>query len=89
MLLDQLRPQFAWLEAMLIDGRAYLCGEHPTLVDCSAHHLCWFVSANVSNTTPPLGEARRRQSQRRGMGWAGPVTKHGQAAGQRRRGALG
>jgi glutathione S-transferase len=56
MLLDQLRPQFAWLEAMLVDGRAYLCGEHPTLVDCSAHHLCWFVSANVSNTTPPLGE---------------------------------
>ena len=55
-LLDQLRPQFAWLEAMLVDGRAYLCGEHPTLVDCSAHHLCWFVSANVSNTTPPLGE---------------------------------
>ena len=56
MLVDQLRPQFAWLEAMLVDGRAYLCGEHPTLVDCSAHHLCWFVSSNVSNTTPPLGE---------------------------------
>jgi glutathione S-transferase len=55
-LLDQLRPQFAWLEAMLVDGRAYLCGEHPTLVDCSAHHLCWFVSSNVSKETPPLGE---------------------------------
>ena len=49
MLLDQLRPQFAWLEAMLVDGRAYLCGEHPTLVDCSAHHLCWFISSNVSD----------------------------------------
>jgi glutathione S-transferase len=56
MLLDQLRPQFAWLEAMLVDGRAYLCGEYPTLVDCSAHHLCWFISSNVSGTTPPLGE---------------------------------
>lgn len=56
MLLDQLRPQFAWLEAMLVDGRAFLCGEHPTLVDCSAHHLCWFITTNVSGETPPLGE---------------------------------
>ena len=56
MLLDQLRPQFAWLEAMLVDGRAFLCGEHPTLVDCSAYHLCWFISSNVSAETPPLGE---------------------------------
>ena len=37
MLLDQLRPQFAWFEAMLVDGRAFLCGEHPTTVDCSAY----------------------------------------------------
>ena len=56
MLVDQLRPQFAWLEAMLVDGRAFLCGEHPTSVDCSAHHLCWFITTNVSATTPPLGE---------------------------------
>jgi glutathione S-transferase len=56
MLLDQLRPQFAWIEAMLVDGRAYLCGEHPTMVDCSAHHLCWFITSNVNGTTPPLGE---------------------------------
>jgi glutathione S-transferase len=56
MLLDQLRPQFAWIEAMLVDGRAYLCGEHPTTVDCSAYHLCWFITTNVSGATPPLGE---------------------------------
>ena len=56
MLLDQLRPQFAWLEAMLVDGRAYLCGEHPTTVDCSAYHLCWFITTNVNGSTPPLGE---------------------------------
>jgi len=56
MLVDQLRPQFAWLEAMLVDGRAFLCGEHPTSVDCSAHHLCWFITTNVSANTPPLGE---------------------------------
>jgi len=56
MLVDQLRPQFAWLEAMLVDGRAFMCGEHPTSVDCSAHHLCWFITTNVSATTPPLGE---------------------------------
>lgn len=56
MLLDQLRPQFAWIEAMLVDGRAYLCGEHPTTVDCSAYHLCWFITTNVNRATPPLGE---------------------------------
>ena len=56
MLVDQLRPQFAWLEAMLVDGRAFMCGEHPTSVDCSAHHLCWFITTNVSANTPPLGE---------------------------------
>jgi glutathione S-transferase len=56
MLLDQLRPQFAWIEAMLVDGRAYLCGEHPTTVDCSAYHLCWFITTNVSGSAPPLGE---------------------------------
>jgi glutathione S-transferase len=56
MLLDQLRPQFAWIEAMLVDGRAYLCGEHPTTVDCSAYQLCWFITTNVSGATPPLGE---------------------------------
>jgi glutathione S-transferase len=56
MLLDQLRPQFAWIEAMLVDGRAYLCGEHPTTVDCSAYQLCWFITTNVSAATPPLGE---------------------------------
>jgi glutathione S-transferase len=55
-LVDQLRPQFAWLEAMLTDGRAYLTGQHPTMVDCSAHHLCWFIRVNVSSETPPLGE---------------------------------
>jgi glutathione S-transferase len=41
---------------MLVDGRAFLCGEHPTSVDCSAHHLCWFITTNVSANTPPLGE---------------------------------
>jgi glutathione S-transferase len=56
MLLDQLRPQFAWIEAMLVDGRAYLCGEYPTTVDCSAYQLCWFITTNVSGATPPLGE---------------------------------
>jgi glutathione S-transferase len=56
MLLDQLRPQFAWIEAMLVDGRAYLCGEYPTTVDCSAYHLCWFITSNVNGSTPPLGE---------------------------------
>ena len=74
MLVDQLRPQFAWLEAMLVDGRAFLCGEHPTLVDCSAHHLCWFITSNVNGTTPPLGELPKLHAWRQRMDRIG----HGQ-----------
>ena len=55
-LIDQLRPPFSWLEAMLADGREFLTGQYPTLVDCSVHLLCWFIRANLGPETPPLAE---------------------------------
>jgi glutathione S-transferase len=40
---DQLRPQFDWLSRMLADGRPYLLGDAPTLVDFAAYHPIWFM----------------------------------------------
>lgn len=56
MLLDQLRPQLFWYEQMLEDGRAFLLGEHPTLADCAAYHLCWFIQRNGGDLVAPLAE---------------------------------
>lgn len=58
-MLDVLRPQFAWIEAMLADGRPFLTGAHPTLVDCCVYNPCWFIAKNVSIDTPPLAELPR------------------------------
>ena len=83
MLLDQLRPQFAWIEAMLVDGRAYLCGEHPTTVDCSAYQLCWFITTNVSGATPPLGELPKMHAWMQRM--AAHRSRHTHGDGARRK----
>lgn len=40
---DQLRPQLDWLSRMLADGRPYLLGASPTLVDFAAYHPIWFM----------------------------------------------
>jgi glutathione S-transferase len=55
-MLDQLRAQLGWYESTLSDGRAFLLGEHPTLVDCAAYHPCWFLSSNVGLDAAPLAE---------------------------------
>jgi glutathione S-transferase len=55
MLLDQLRPQLLWFETMLGDGRPFLLGEHPTLVDCAAYHVMWFMRG-AGGSAPPLDE---------------------------------
>lgn len=52
LLIDQLRPQLAWFEAMLADGRAFLQGQHPTLVDCAVYNPCWFIRSNLSDVAP-------------------------------------
>jgi glutathione S-transferase len=52
MLMDQLRPQFAWFETMLADGRAFLQGPYPTLVDCAFYNPCWFIRSNLGVVAP-------------------------------------
>jgi glutathione S-transferase len=56
MMLDQLRAQLGWYESMLSDGRAFLFGEDPTLVDCAAYHPCWFLAQNIGFAAAPLAE---------------------------------
>jgi glutathione S-transferase len=55
-MIDQLRAQLDWYEAMLSDGRAFLFGKHPTLADCAAYHPCWFMRRNVQTPVAPLAE---------------------------------
>lgn len=52
MLVDQLRPQLAWFEAMLGDGRAFLQGQYPTLLDCAVYNPCWFIRSNLGVVAP-------------------------------------
>jgi glutathione S-transferase len=58
-LIDQLRVQLVWFETALADGRAFLCGDKPTLVDCAAYHPCWFMLKHLSDEAAPLAELPR------------------------------
>ena len=58
LLVDQLRPQFGWFEAMLADGVRFSPASIPTLVDCSVYNPCWFIRTNVG-VAPPLDELPR------------------------------
>ena len=40
---QQLVVYLEWLVAMLADGRTFLSGEQPGLVDISCHHILWFL----------------------------------------------
>jgi len=62
MLLDQLRAQMGWLETMLADGRPFLLGQHPTLLDCAAYHPCWFIRVNAGAEAAPLTEFQALQA---------------------------
>lgn len=39
----QLRAQFSWLEEQLADGRKFLEGSEPSLDDCYAYYIVWFL----------------------------------------------
>jgi glutathione S-transferase len=60
-MIDQLRAQLDWCESMLQDGRPFLLGQHPTLVDCAAYHPCWFIGNNLGERAAPLVEFPRLQ----------------------------
>jgi glutathione S-transferase len=49
--IDQLRPQFDWLSQMLADGRPFLLGLQPSLVDFAAYHPLWFIRRLLGSTT--------------------------------------
>jgi glutathione S-transferase len=61
LLVDQLRPHYSWFEAMLADGRAFLTGQYPTLVDCAVYNPCWFIRSNIG-VVAPLDELPRLQA---------------------------
>jgi glutathione S-transferase len=51
----QLRAGAALLDAQLADGRAFLCGEQPGLVDIQAFGVPWFTRAAMPMTEKLLG----------------------------------
>jgi glutathione S-transferase len=61
MFTDQLRPHYAWYESMLADGRPFLTGAHPTLVDTAIYHPCWFIR-RIAGPIAPLDELPRLQA---------------------------
>jgi glutathione S-transferase len=58
-MIDQLRAQLDWYEAMLGDGRPFLLGTHATLADLGAYHPCWFMRRNTPTAVAPLTEFPR------------------------------
>ena len=52
MLVEQLRMQLVWFASMLEDGRAFLQGTEPTLVDCALYNPCWFIRSNMGAVAP-------------------------------------
>jgi hypothetical protein len=50
-----------WFEQMLADGRPFLTGKFPTLVDCAFYNPCWFIRTNLG-VVPPLAELPRVQA---------------------------
>ena len=46
--LASLGAQFGWMDAGLADGRAFMAGRAPGLVDALCYHLVWFVRGRYS-----------------------------------------
>jgi glutathione S-transferase len=55
-LVEQLRSQLVWYENALADGRPFVCGTAPTLVDCALYHVCWFMQRSPGLDAAPLAE---------------------------------
>ena len=49
---DQLRTHLVWFDQMLGDGRPFLQGQQPTLVDCAVYNPCWFIRRNCGVVAP-------------------------------------
>jgi glutathione S-transferase len=53
---DQYRAHVAWIDAQLADGRTWLAGEAPSLIDVDAYMNVWYVRANLNNADEMLSE---------------------------------
>jgi len=53
---DQLRAHLAWAEAMLSDGRAFMMGAAPGLVDLALYNPVWFIGRAVQGAQSPMRE---------------------------------
>lgn len=51
---QQLVVYLEWLTDMLADGRTFLSGEQPGLVDISCHHILWFLHTGGDKATDVL-----------------------------------
>ncbi len=60
--LAQLRTQFTWLARSLEDGRAYLAGDRPGLIDALCYHLVWFFRGRVNAATSLLKQLPRLEA---------------------------
>ncbi|MGE0658445.1 MAG: glutathione S-transferase family protein [Reyranellaceae bacterium] len=56
--LPAMRIQFAWLDDMLADGRRYMLGDAPGLLDFTCYHAVWFLDGFEPNTWPDLRDYR-------------------------------
>ena len=56
--LPSMRIQFAWLDDMLADGRQFMLGEQPGLLDFTCYHAVWFLDGFEPNTWPELADYR-------------------------------
>jgi glutathione S-transferase len=71
---DQLRAHVAWIDAQLADGRTWLGGESPSLIDVDAYMNLWYLRAHLDCADELLGEFDHTRA------WAGRLRAigHGQ-----------
>lgn len=56
---DQLRAHLSWADAMMADGRPYMLGTAPGLVDLALYNPLWFMERAVQGSASPLREFPR------------------------------
>jgi glutathione S-transferase len=53
---DQYRANVQWIEAQLVDGRRFMCGNQVSLCDINAYMNVWYVRGNLSILDQVLAE---------------------------------
>ena len=54
--LPSMRIQFAWLDDMLADGRTFMLGDQPSLLDFTCYHGVWFLDGFQAGTWPGVAD---------------------------------